>query len=162
MKVYDFHDYNDSGILKVPVSIWLLLIYSMRHALLLAGLSVTSFSHAIDLMGDFTDETHWLFFLCGLPGLLFFVIFINRTPKAGTAFRWAWQRGRGVLASALILHLVISISFVVKKPVWILSLSHLMLLVDFAWLVFLYRSERVKDVFADFPALADNSPSSKT
>jgi len=149
MNIYNFHDYSDSGNLKVSFPMWLLMLFSLRHILLLVGLSITSFSHAIELMGRFTNETHWVYFISDIPGLLVLVAAFNRNACSGYAFSWIWQRGRPLLATALTLHIAMYVYFAGLKPAWHPSITESILLLDIVGLIFIYKSRRMSDVFLD-------------
>lgn len=163
MNIYDFNDYDRHNSLKMSPALWFWVIFSMRHVLLLLGLSVTSLSHSTDLMNEFTSETHWAYFLCGIPGVLLLIATNNRLPKAGKVMRWIWHNGRNLLASSFALHMIVSLALAVMKPNWQLSVPQAILfLFDVIGFVYLYRSQRVNDVFADFPLAepVDNSTNS--
>jgi len=152
MNIYGLDDYDSYNSLKMSPALWFWVVFSMRHGLLLLGLSITSFSHSTDLMNEFTSETHWAYFLCGIPGVLLLIATINRLPKAGKVMRRIWYSGRNLLASSLALHLIVSLNFVLTKPNWQLSAPQaIFFLFDVIGFIYLYRSQRVKDVFADFP-----------
>jgi len=152
MNIYGFDDYDSHHSLKMSSALWFWVVYSMRHGLLLLGLSMSSFSHSTEWMNDFTNETHWAYFLCGIPGVFLLIAIINRTPKAGRAMRWVWRNGRNLLASSLALHLIVSLTLAVMNSRWQLSASQIIfILFDAIGFIYLYRSQRAKDVFADFP-----------
>lgn len=153
MNIYGFNDYDRYNSLKMSPALWFWVVYSMRHGLLLLGLSISSFSHSIDWMSEFTDEAYWAYFLCGIPGVLLLVAMSSRAPKAGKAIRWIWHNGRNLLASSLALHLMVSLTLAAMSPRWQLSAPQtIFILFDAIGFIYLYRSQRVKDVFADFPS----------
>lgn len=154
MKIYDFNDYDRYNSLKISPALWFWVAYSMRHGLLLFGLSISSFPHAIDWMNEFTEETYWAYFLCSIPGVFLLIATINRVPKAGVVMRWIWHNGRNLLASSLALHLMVSLTLTATNPNWHLSASQIIFfLFDVIGFIYLFRSQRVKDVFADFPPI---------
>lgn len=154
MNIYEFNDYNKYNSLKMSSALWLLIAYSMRHGLLLLGLSISNFSHSIEWMSKFTDETHWAFFVCGIPGFFLLIATSNRVPEAGKVMRWIWHKGRNLLALSLALHLTVSLTLTAMNPNSHLSASQIILfLFDVIGFIYLYRSQRVRDVFADFPSI---------
>lgn len=162
MNIYGFDDYDRYHSLKMSSALWFWVVYSMRHGLLLLGLSMSSFSHSIEWMDDFTNETHWAYFLCGIPGTLLLIAIINRTPKAVRVMRWIWRNGRNLLVASLALHLIVSMSLAVTNQKWQLPVSQtIFFLFDAIGFIYLYKSQRVKDVFADFPPAEPNGNTGK-
>ena len=162
MNIYGFDDYDRYHSLKMSSALWFWVVYSMRHGLLLLGLSMSSFSHSIEWMNDFTNETHWAYFLCGIPGVFLLIAIINRTPKAGRVMRWIWRNGRNLLASSLALHLIVSLILAVMNSRWQLSVSQIIfILFDAIGFIYLYQSQRAKDVFADFPPAGSGNNTGK-
>lgn len=153
MNIYSFNDYDKYNSLKAPFVLFLLIAYSMRHGLLWLGVSTVSFSDAIELMNDFTDETYCAYFLCGIQGVILLIALINRQPKAGKIIRWIWRNGKNLLASSLALHLIVSTTLAISNPMRHLSASQTMFfLFDVIGFIYLYRSQRMRDIFADFPS----------
>lgn len=149
MNVYGFDDYNQQGSLRVSGWMWFWIIYSMRHAILWLGLSI---AHSPDVMDELTDESHWAYLLCGIPGLMLLVDAGFRIPQAGAFPRWVWRNGRWLLVVSIILHVLIVAGMALGKPNWQLSTSQFIFFaIDFFGLRFALKSQRVRDVFADFP-----------
>ncbi len=149
MNVYGFDDYNQHGSLRVSGWMWFWIIYSMRHAILWLGLSI---SHTPDMIDELTEETHWAYLLCGIPGLMLMVDAGFRIPDAGVFPRWIWRNGGRLLIATLVLHILIVVGLGLSKPVWEISGSQILFFaIDALGLRFALKSQRVKDVFADFP-----------
>ncbi|MFA7241481.1 MAG: DUF2919 family protein [Sulfuricellaceae bacterium] len=150
MNIYDFEDYNQRGSLRVSGGMWFWLFYSLRHALVWLGLSI---SHTPDMIYDLTDETHWAYLLCGIPVAMLLADAGFRAPDAGELARWTWKNGRWLMASSILLHLVIAVGLDLMKPEWTVSIGKILFFaLDALGLWFIFTSQRVKDVFADFPA----------
>jgi len=150
VNVYSFSDYDSNGTLRVSPWMWFWIIFSMRHVILWLGLSI---SHTMDMMDDLTNETHWAFLLCGIPPLILLLDAGFRVPEAGRLPRRIWHSGRWLLLAAIILHVLIAIGVGMTKPEWQVSLTQMLFLgLDVLGLRFVFKSPRVRDVFADFPA----------
>ena len=153
--VYDFHAYGNDGCLKIPLTLWLAMAYSVRHLLLVALGAVSAFSSrrggGVD--ADYhTLFSHELMLLATIPGALVIVAAMRRVGSAGAFPRLLWSKGVVLLgASALVdLSLVAWLSAVVP-PVPFSTLSLMWVIFDIYLLLYLYRSPRVRDTFADFP-----------
>jgi hypothetical protein len=146
---YGFSDFDDHGTLRVSLPMWLWILYSLRHAILWLGLSI---SRSPDMLEELTDETHWAFMLCGVPALLLLLDAGFRVADAGRVPRWIWRNGRSLLVAAFLLHVVIAVAIGLTKPSWQFSISQVVVFVlDVLGLRFALNSSRVRDVFADFP-----------
>lgn len=146
---YSFSDFDDNGTLRVSVPMWLWIVYSLRHAILWLGLSI---SRSPDLLGELTDDTHWIFLLCGIPALLLMIDTGFRVGEAGKVPRWIWRNGRWLLAASILFHILAVVGVGVTKPEWQITVSQVVFFaLDGLGLWFALTSQRVKDVFADFP-----------
>lgn len=149
MENYAFSDYDADGTLRVSVPMWLLIFYSLRHAIVWLGLSI---SRSPDLLEDLTNETHWAFLLCGVPALMVLVAAGSRIASAGNFPRWIWRNGRWLLAASILLHVAIAVGVGLTKPNWHFSVSQAVsFALDALALRFALSSPRVRDAFADFP-----------
>lgn len=129
---------------------WFWLIYSLRHAILWLGLSI---AHSHSMLDELTNETHWAYLLCGIPSLVLLADVGFRIPNSGGLARWIWRNGRWLLASSILLHVVIAIGLGLIKPEWHIPIEQILFFtLDALGLRFIFKSQRVKDVFADFPA----------
>lgn len=150
MIVYGFDDYDQHGSLRVSGWMWFWLIYSLRHAIMWLGLSI---SHTPDMIYDLTVETHWAYLICGLPVAMVLADAGFRLPDAGRYARWIWKNGRWFMSAAILLHVAIAVGLGMMKPEWTVSIGQMMIFaLDALGLHYIIKSQRVKDVFADFPA----------
>lgn len=160
MNIYGFDDYNQRGSLRVSGWMWFWLFYSLRHAIMWLGLSI---AHTPDMIYDLTDETHWAYLLCGLPVAMLLAVSGFRVPDTGAFARWLWKNGRWLMVSSILLHLAIALGVGLMKPEWTVSTGQTMFFVlDALGLRFIFRSQRVKDVFADFPAQTEKDEEKNT
>jgi cell division protein FtsW (lipid II flippase) len=90
--------------------------------------------------------------LAALPAIAVIIASVQRSPTAGSQTRWLWRNGRWFLLGSALANLAIAL-LPIKDGLYALStLDVLQFSVISYILVYLFRSERVRDTFADFPA----------
>lgn len=147
-------DLDDHGCLKVSLSLWLVMVYLSRHAVLLllgAASSFTSFTYGqrgSSYAGVYSDP--W-FLLASAPALLVLAAAIRRTPSAPAFLRAAWRHGRILLLTAVVLDLGILGLLVGAAGRPMDPLHGAQVLADLVSLMLLLSSHRLRDIFADFP-----------
>lgn len=151
---YQISDFNNDGVLKVPILLWLVICYLSRHLLLLmmSGLSTFMLSRSGNGAVDFAGfNSSPMFLLASLPALVVLATALRRAPQSGHLLRRIWQHARKLLIAAAFIDLILlSISSAwhwLMFNEWII----LGLLLDIYILIYLGRSARVRDTFADFP-----------
>lgn len=154
MLKYRFSDYNDDGVLKVPFLLWCALLYLSRHLLFLGlgGFSSFMMTRMGGGMADFSHlHSHPLSLLASLPAVTVAIVGLRRSPGAGRAIRVIWQRGHVLLVIAALLDLGLFLLNWYLHPVqmnqWLIAGA----VMDSYILAYLWRSQRVRDTFADFP-----------
>ncbi len=153
--VYDLDAYTDEGTLKIPPTLWLVLGYLGRHLLFIVIGGVSTFtgrklsSSTIDYSPLFSNE---MLLLASLPAIIVIVTAFRRLPSAGAVARKIWRNGRSVLVASVILDLLIVWMTSPRQLHAISALQVAFVIVDVYVLIYLFRSTRVGDTFADFPA----------
>ena len=157
-RVYKFSAYDANLALKVSPTLWLAVLFLLRPYVVM----VLSFANRRDPMGliemFYADRLPMVVAsIAALPVIAFLVSYIKRSKAENT--QWAqrlWHRGRELLMASAMLNV-----FVVFFP-YLVDPHHKMTLVGVAQLVvtvlvllFLARSKRVKDTFADYPKPQD-------
>ena len=152
--IYDPMRYDASFHLKVPVFLWIVMLYGMRHALFLFPSMRNAIGPAAEMLGD------WRLALFDLPALAALIAAASRVADAKSWVRRVWHAGRHLL---LFSYVCSSAGFVVLHRHVLGSADDLrfsnaiaMLVVDVAMVVYLWQSELVRDVFADFPVPIDH------
>jgi hypothetical protein len=149
---YPSFRYDPGLVLKVPPTLWLLMLFLVRH-FVLVGLTFTprggsTVSYLRDLVSP-------LFLVSDLPALLVLVAAARRRAGATRPIRALWSRGRVLLGASAVLYLVLlaaslwasgqPLDLAVNEAVVASVCAHLLVL------VYLVRSRLAKDVFEDFP-----------
>jgi hypothetical protein len=151
---YDFASYDDNLCLKPPVLLWLVVIYLARAAVIpfLGGVASSNGS------ADAASLTRGLFspldFAPAVIAVILPIAYLRRVPRASGFWRRLWSYGRWILASSAAADLAISLYRMMQtgmdeswRPQW----QFLGCAVDVYIILYLLRSERLRDVFADFP-----------
>ena len=158
MLKYPARHYDEQLRLRVSPLLWVALIYGVRHFFLLA---------ASKLMPLESAETPWIA-LQAHSGLLWADLLAlgvliatgHRIPDALRVMRWLWCNGRGVLVAAYLMSITgyIGLNHDVMFAPENIAASVVVLFTDIAFVVFLARSQLVKDIFAEFPEKAGENP----
>lgn len=159
MLSYTPDDYNQYDVLHVPFPLALTTLYLLKHWFIatLSIFNVTSTTRsAWGSLAFFLIDTEYsstlLLYSC-LPALLVAFSMARRLPKTRSPFlRWVWQHGKAFLLSSLFLEmglLIFYVAYGMKKPDEALLMF---LYVDAVMVIYLVKSQRVRDAFAEFPA----------
>lgn len=159
MMKYSFRDYNEYYVLKVPFLLFLLNLYLFKHFLIF----VLPLISQIPWLVQFAHQQFNLFLLLSsLPAVLVIISMSRRLPKTRSILiRWIWQQGRQLLLISLILELIIIIFFSILDFKNFSEFSLMVIYIDVISVIFLLKSQRVQDVFAEFPAQLDFSKTEK-
>lgn len=138
-----------------------LLIAVMLYCALPLLLVVLAYNPSPKLQAAFSPLQHYatpLSLLSGVPAALVIIAWLKRLPESGSFWRRLWHSGRVLLSISLVFHFLL-IAYQSHASIWnsyALSTADRMLVVnmglDLLALYYLWRSPRVADVFADFPA----------
>lgn len=148
-KRYSHIAYDANFVLKVPLHLWAIIIWSVHHCMLivLGGLSSGDIlKSALEYGG------HFPLLMSNLPGLVVIAARMNRHPEAGVRTRWVWNNGRMLLAAGLGMQLAAILAVhgmaIVEMggPIpWAFATTLLLLFM-------LLKSQYIAETFADFPA----------
>lgn len=138
-----------------------LLIGVMLYCALPLLFVVLAYNPSPKLQAAFVPLQHYatpLTLPCGLPAALVILAWLKRLPDSGSFWRHVWRHGRVWLSLSLVSHFLL-IAYQSHASIWnsyALNAADRMLVVhmglDLLALYYLWRSPRVADVFADFPA----------
>ena len=152
LPAYPVDRYDEHLVLKIPTLLWFVMLFLVRHAILVLLSFLPRTADAMTYLRDLVDP---LFLLADVPAAVVLFAAVRRKPGVPGWIPALWQRGRPLLASSALLYLLLLIASLATsaRPLLptvneALILSILLNLAIFAWLV---RSPLVKDVFADFP-----------
>lgn len=143
--------YDKDYTLKLSPLLWLILIYCLRH-FLVVGFSFIPRLHEAAFL---REQIEPLMLLSDIPVLLLVIAYAIRRPDSAEIVRKIWSNGRAIISASVLLHIAI-----LGITEWAL-LSHLrpdnvsmlvnFVTVDAAVLLYVWRSKLSRDIFADFP-----------
>jgi len=157
-KKYSISDYDKYVCLKPGFKIWLVIIYFLRPYILFVSTIQMGRgpknANVSGLKDAFYPNDFGFFLACivALPVILLIIAYTKRKPGASEFIKKLWRNGLKLLTSVAVLNIVIL--FAPEK----LGATHHLTMIDkvqlgiaVAIIIFLYRSKRAKDTFADFP-----------
>ena len=142
---YDFECYDKHSCLKPSLALVIATVFSCREFLLPLVPLAGALSGSSNDMNFLFAEHRSMVLLAQFPALLVFYAMIRRVPAGNAVARWIWKRGRLFLAASLLADLCLAVWFGEGAGL----LARLALNAGIA--LYVLRSERVKDSFADFP-----------
>ncbi|MFV1972184.1 MAG: DUF2919 family protein [Thiohalobacterales bacterium] len=162
--VYSFKDYDKHLCLKPPVEFWLAVAFFLRPFILKFSTFQMgrggSKTRDVSLLYDIAYPDNFSFFLAVLstiPAVMLIIAFAKRKPEASERMRKLWRSGITLMFIAAVLNII-----VVFLPV-VLGKAHTVHLYGWAQLGvialilgYLFRSQHLKDAFADYPAAAED------
>ena len=147
-------DFDEHGCLKITFGLWLVIVYLCRHVVLLVLGAASSFANftygqrGANYSVVFSDP--WLL-MASAPALVVLFAAVRRTPSAPRLLRTLWRAGRLVLVLAASLDLAVLAALVGLGGLTVQSGHIAQGFFDVLCLLYLTRTQRVKDTFADFP-----------
>lgn len=152
--------YDANFALKVSPFLWLIILWSCHHALLLALGAVSKSGDVFALMADYAYSVPLL--ISNIPGVIVLAARINRTPHAGAKTRWLWHHGITLLVLGLSISTVVTVYVYQQKIADPENFVFWMVAVNLGFIAYLVLSRRARAIFADFPsptqAVKDGKP----
>lgn len=147
---YPSHCYDDNFVLRISPLLWLIIIWSVNHVLVL-GLAVFALSaEVLALAINYAADP--LILLSDLPGAVVLVAAINRRPAAGKAVRWVWCNGRLFLIIGMCAQGAAITTVYWKVILFNMNESLLIVLTaNISFLALLLGARLIKDIFMEFP-----------
>ena len=148
-RLYPSYRYDDDFRLKIPLLLWIALIFGMRHV------AVHTFKLFQVVGGDWAEVVFdWRFLISDALVLPLIICTGFRVPDAPTLARSLWKHGRTILLVAYVLDILLFLA--VYRDELLVSEYHLptfigILVIDGLVIAYLAGSRLVRDVFADFP-----------
>lgn len=147
---YHWADYNEYQVLKVPGFLLLAMIYLLKHLVIF----ILPLISQIPIFIQFA-HTHFnpLLLLSSVPAISLIISWLRRVPQTRSLIiRRIWQYGRLLLITSLMLELtLIVLLYMVGQhkmdETWLLFLY-----LDLVFMIYVLKSQRVRDVFAEFPS----------
>lgn len=146
---YSFEDYNEHNVLKIPLTLVLVNLYLLKHFFIF----ILPIISQIPWLVKFAHENFNLsLLLSSLPAVLVMVGMSRRLPKTRSPIiRWLWRQGRWLFLLNLVLEISLIILYVALEIKKFNEASLIFLYTDVVLIIFLFRSARVRDIFAEFP-----------
>lgn len=153
-RVYDFSAYDRYLALKVSPALWLAVLFLFRPYVILA-LSLANRREPMGLVDLFYADRLPMAVSClaALPVVLFVLAYLKRSQALDVPWaRKIWHRGRGLLAFSAVLNVLVALRpFLADMHHRLNYVGLAQLIIALGVLVYLVRSQRVKDTFADYP-----------
>lgn len=152
---YTPSDFTDDGALRIGLLLWAAILFLCRHLLIMVLGAVSSLVGARRGLGtaDFAIlYSSPLFLAASLPALVVLVAGIRRAPRANRLVRGVWRNGRSLLIISGVLDVAL---LCLQALLGLFAINEFYILagvLDLYILLYLVRSRRVGDTFADFPA----------
>lgn len=151
LKKYPAFAYDENLCIKVSISLWLAIVFLLRpYAVMLLSLAnMSDHTQLIYLLYE-NDTTFVLGAMAALPAMVLFIAWTKRRPDSGGTIRWIWHHGRAFLTMSAVLNLIIVVisAFWAGRGPRFADVTQAILTVYI--ILYLYRSERVRDTFLDF------------
>jgi hypothetical protein len=157
MIFYTPDDYNKYDVLNVPLSLVIVNLYLLKHYFIFAvpvmaqlpmiSLVAQSLEQVIPSQNDSNGA---LLYSC-IPALLVFISMTRRLPSTGVFLRWVWQHGRGLLLLGLVLEIGLILLYFRFQLQKLNEMNLAFLYIDSCLILFLLKSQRIRDVFTEFP-----------
>lgn len=157
---YGLFDFNDYNVLKVSPTMWAVIAYLGRHffVFLIAAVFVL---FAIRRRGAGDNPFDFLniyfagpeFVLASIPPLLLALIaFRLRKPEAKPWVRMVWKKGGELLIASAVMDIVFILTTHAEHLSEMTLLFVVAIVFDIYAILYVVKSRRVKDTFADFPS----------
>jgi len=149
-----FDRINQYGVLRVPLSFWLIVAFQARHWFLVAA-AVIGMRRSPDtarLLGG--EGVPFIQLALELPVMLVAFAALNRDPFGGAFVRRIWRYGREIVSVAAVLNLAWMAWYFTGIPRWRPNPDNLVLLggvIDLLIIVAVWKSAYFKQMFAEFP-----------
>ena len=161
MKQYNPVNYNQYEVLKIPLFLIFTTFYLLKHYLIIAlpimahipiiGMVVQPL---IQVMPSEQYSSGALLYSC-IPALLVIISMAGRKPTASSWLRWIWQKGRWFLLLTAVLEIGLFILYIVLGIKKLNEVLLMFIYIDFVLIIYLLRSQWVREVFAQFPVPAE-------
>ncbi|MEJ2175441.1 MAG: DUF2919 family protein [bacterium] len=149
-----FDRINQYGVLKVPLSFWLIVAFQARHWFLVAA-AVIGMRRSPDtarLLGG--EGVPFIQLALELPVMLVAFAALNRDPFGGAFVRRIWRYGREIVTVAAVLNLAWVAWYFTGIPRWRPNPDNLVLLsgvIDLLIIAAVWKSAYFRQMFAEFP-----------
>ena len=152
MTIHDPDRYDAHLVLKVPLTLWLVLAFQLRHVLLLGITFMPTTGAEITVLRELIRPEYLLADLIALPVA---AVAARRRPEAPDWMRRLWPWGPSLLTGSVLVYLGLLGWRLLRETRPLASLldeaTVLSVLLSLAVLAYLWRSMLVRDLFREFP-----------
>jgi hypothetical protein len=149
---YDHLRYNRYYVLKPNLLLLLIIAYLLKDIFIGLIVAASLVKARGGDVGALVSISSPRMMFGGIPIVALFYALLNRTPDAGRRIRWIWRNGKHmILASVLANSVLILLSRAQLDSLAGMALVSF-LFINIACVIYVYRSEIVSDVFAEFPS----------
>ncbi len=147
------HHYDDFLRLKVSTSLWLIILYGIRHLFFMGAMQLMP--SEVASVGWLQIQTNLVFMLTDIPAAAVLLTIGHRLPQSSFIMRWMWAKGKFILTSSYILSVCVFV-YLNKSLFQVSDLNNLILaasvvIPDALIILFILKSELINDIFSDFP-----------
>ncbi|MDH3377850.1 MAG: DUF2919 family protein [Gammaproteobacteria bacterium] len=159
---YTPDDYNHFNALKISPLLGATVVYLSKYffLFLLPRLPRLRIGEGLGYLNnnmDFARPDLGLL-IAGCPALAVLLVgLLRRTPNAGKMERWVWHNGKALLLLASFAELLLLSAYAAIGRRNINEILLLLIFIDAVIMVYLMKSQRVADVFCDFPNVQSGS-----
>ena len=151
---YHYLKYNRYHVLRPNWLVRCIWVYYMKDLFLafVVGASTFKARGANNQAAVILDITNPRMMLASVPIILLCYALLHRQPTAGSRIRWIWRNGQHLILTAALMNsamLLISYQRLLVDGGWILMGA---LVINILTIFYVYRSEEVRNLFAEFPA----------
>jgi len=150
---YAAHRYDDYLNLKISSSLWFYLLYGVRHLVFFSLMKLNpDYVAFVDLLNA---QSNWLFIITDFPAALVLLATGHRLPEALGVMRWIWNHGKYMLVTSYVTGIFVFLYLnqsLIKNPFTDNNiLLTTILCLDILIIIFIIKSELIKDIFNEFP-----------
>ncbi len=149
---YDPSRYDEHLSLKVPITLWLVLAFLLRHLLLLGITFLPTTGEEIRVLRDLIRPAYLAADLLALPVA---VVAAYRRPQAPDWMCRLWRLGRPLLSASALLYLILLAAHLATSGMPLIQVVDeavlISALVNLAVIAYLWRSPLLRDLFREFP-----------
>lgn len=156
---YDAYRYDANFALRVSPLLWLIILWSNHHVLLLVMSSLAKSGYVFDVAKDYAASATML--VSDIPGAIVLIARLNRSPGAGPKIRWLWRHGIKFLVLGLSISAVATFIAYPQKIANPESFAFWVVAANLGSIAYLVLSRRAREIFADFPLPIQNTEDSK-
>lgn len=148
--------YDEYLVLRVPVLLWVTMVFLIRHLLLLGITFLPTTGEEITVLRQLIQPLYLAADLLALPVL---VAAVRRRPRAARWMRRLWPAGRALLMLSAALYLVLLTAQLAGAEARLTDTideaTILSAFLNAAVIAYLWRSPLVKDLFRQWPAAGE-------